>query len=60
MENEYENEQLMVCHESAQALYRIGAIGSARMREFDEMCLVHDSKIKLDTVHERKPALAEA
>jgi DNA-binding transcriptional regulator YiaG len=39
MADKYEKEQLKVCHDSARALYRIGAIDAARMREFDEMCL---------------------
>ena len=42
MKKKYQSEQLMVCHEEAQALYEIGAIDVTRMREFDEMCLVPD------------------
>jgi putative transcriptional regulator len=42
MKKKYQSEQLMVCHESAQALYEIGAITEAEMRKFDEDCLVHE------------------
>jgi DNA-binding transcriptional regulator YiaG len=40
MEKKYQSEQLMVCHMEAEALYKIGAIDAARMREYDEGCLV--------------------
>jgi putative transcriptional regulator len=40
MKKKYQSEQLMACHESAQALYEIGAITDAQMREYDEDCLV--------------------
>jgi putative transcriptional regulator len=40
MKKKYQSKQLAACHESAQALYEIGAITEAQMREFDEECLV--------------------
>jgi DNA-binding transcriptional regulator YiaG len=40
MKKKYQSEQLMVCHQDAEALYQIGAITEAEMREFDEDCLV--------------------
>jgi putative transcriptional regulator len=40
MEKKYESEQLMVIHDMAKSLYKIGAIDSAKMREFDADCLV--------------------
>jgi DNA-binding transcriptional regulator YiaG len=40
MAKKYQSEQLMVCHQDAEALYRIGAISEAEMRQFDEDCLV--------------------
>jgi putative transcriptional regulator len=63
MKNKYESEQLIVCHESAQALYRIGAIDSDKMREFDEMCIVPEvapsqRMVKDLAKREREPALA--
>jgi hypothetical protein len=29
----------MVCHQDAEAMYRLGFISDDRMKEFDEMCL---------------------
>jgi hypothetical protein len=40
MNKEYENEVLMVCHQSAESLLRMGIIDADEMREFDEGCLV--------------------
>jgi DNA-binding transcriptional regulator YiaG len=40
MKKKYQSEQLMVCHQDAEALYQIGAITEAQMREFDKECLV--------------------
>jgi hypothetical protein len=44
MTKKYQSEQLMVCHQDAEALYRIGAINDAEMRKFDEDCLVSEPK----------------
>ena len=44
MEKKYQSEQLMVCHMEAESLYKIGAIDAARMREYDEGCLVPQEK----------------
>jgi DNA-binding transcriptional regulator YiaG len=40
MKKKYQSEQLMICHQDAEALYQIGAITAAQMREFDKECLV--------------------
>jgi DNA-binding transcriptional regulator YiaG len=40
MEKKYQSEQLMVIHDMAKSLYKIGAIDNAKMREFDADCLV--------------------
>ena len=42
MERKYQSEALMVNHQSAESLFRLGEITEAEMREFDEMCLVHE------------------
>jgi DNA-binding transcriptional regulator YiaG len=42
MNKKYQSEQLMVCHETAQALHEIGAITDAEMKEYDDDCLVHE------------------
>jgi DNA-binding transcriptional regulator YiaG len=40
MKKKYESEALMVCHQSAESLLRMGIIDADEMREFDEGCLV--------------------
>ncbi|MDR1072520.1 MAG: hypothetical protein LBL45_02445 [Treponema sp.] len=42
MNRKYQSEQLMVIHESAQTLYKIGVIDGSKMKEFDEACLVEE------------------
>jgi putative transcriptional regulator len=49
MKKKYQSEQLMACHETAQALFEIGAITKAQMREFDEDCLVPDPAPKANS-----------
>jgi DNA-binding transcriptional regulator YiaG len=44
MTKKYQSEQLMICHQDAEALYQIGAISEAEMREFDKECLVPEPK----------------
>jgi len=40
----YESEALMVIHQDAEGLHRLGIISDAEMREFDEDCLVMKPK----------------
>ncbi|MFP3089481.1 XRE family transcriptional regulator [Treponema sp. TIM-1] len=40
----YKSEIFEVIHQEAAANFEIGAISAARMREYDEMCLVQESK----------------
>jgi DNA-binding transcriptional regulator YiaG len=40
VEKKYQSEQLMVIHDMAKSLYKIGAIDNTKMREFDTDCLV--------------------
>jgi len=42
MKKKYQSEALMVNHQSAESLFRLGEISEAEMREFDEMCLVKE------------------
>ena len=42
MGKKYQSEALMVNHQSAESLFRLGEISEAEMREFDEMCLVQE------------------
>jgi len=46
MEKKYQSEALMVSHQSAESLFRLGEISESEMREFDEMCLVHEPEEK--------------
>jgi DNA-binding transcriptional regulator YiaG len=43
MAKKYQSEQLMVIHETATALFEIGAIDETTMREFDKDCLVSET-----------------
>jgi len=38
----YESEALMVIHQQAEGLHRLGIISDAEMKEYDEGCLVHE------------------
>ncbi|MDR2471391.1 MAG: hypothetical protein LBD09_04710 [Treponema sp.] len=40
MKKKYQSELLMILHQDAESLYRIGALTGTEMREFDEDCLV--------------------
>ena len=40
----YKSDIFEMIHENATANFEIGAISEARMREYDEMCLVHESE----------------
>ena len=42
MKKKYQSEALMVSHQSAESLFRLGEISEAEMKEFDEMCFVHE------------------
>jgi putative transcriptional regulator len=39
----YKDDIAMTCHETATALFEIGAIDEAVMREFDKDCLVQEA-----------------
>jgi len=55
MNKRYESEALMVSHQSAESLFRLGVITEDELREFDDMCLVGKSKAE----EVEKPATAE-
>ena len=44
MEKKYVSEALMVSHQSAEGLFRLGIIDADEMREFDNLCLVKKPK----------------
>jgi len=44
MEKKYYSEASEAVHESAQGLFKVGAITRDRMKEFDEMCLAQKPK----------------
>ena len=45
----YKSEIYEVVHQDAVANFEVGAISEAKMREFDEMCLVQESEIARET-----------
>jgi len=45
----YKSEIFEVVHQDATEMFKIGAISEARMREFDEMCLIHEPEITNET-----------
>jgi DNA-binding transcriptional regulator YiaG len=57
MKKKYQSDQLMVCHQDAEALYQIGAITEAQMQEFDQECLIPEPAPKTGTVR-KAPAPA--
>ena len=40
----YQSEALMVVHQDAEGMHRLGIISDAEMKEFDEGCLVQEPK----------------
>ena len=51
----YKSNILEMIHENAMANYEIGAISEAKMREYDEMCLVKEP----ETEYTPKPSILE-
>jgi DNA-binding transcriptional regulator YiaG len=58
----YYSEALMVTHQMAESLHRIGAIDDVEMGEFDDDCLIPDTEIdmKISIGHKKKPVPAGA
>jgi DNA-binding transcriptional regulator YiaG len=46
MKRKYQSEILGVVHQDAEAMYAVGAISEAKMKEYDEDCLVLEPAIK--------------
>ena len=51
----YKSDAYEAIHEDAMANFEVGAISAARMREYDEMCLVQEP----ETAYEKNPATTE-
>jgi DNA-binding transcriptional regulator YiaG len=49
MKKKYQSEALMVCHQDAEGMHRLGIIDDAQMREFDEDCLVPETTPSVTT-----------
>jgi DNA-binding transcriptional regulator YiaG len=45
----YQSEALMVLHQDAEGLHRLGIISDAEMREYDEGCLLKEPKTAYET-----------
>jgi DNA-binding transcriptional regulator YiaG len=41
----YRSEALMVIHQDAQGLYRLGVISNNEMKEYDKECLVQEAEV---------------
>jgi putative transcriptional regulator len=56
----YKSEIYEVIHQDAVANFEVGAISAARMREYDEMCLVREpAKETAETTEYISPVTAE-
>ena len=44
MKRKYEHEAFQVIHEDMIGMHELGIISDARMREYDEMCLVQEDE----------------
>jgi len=55
----YGSEALMVSHQDAEGLHRLGIISDAEMREFDELCLIPDDEVPEEAEAPAKPLKAE-
>ena len=44
MKRRYEHEAFQVIHEDMIGMHELGIISDARMREFDEMCLIQEDE----------------
>jgi DNA-binding transcriptional regulator YiaG len=60
VKKKYQSEALMVCHQDAVGLHRLGLIDDAKMREFDEGCLVPEPSPKADTQQSPVPAYTQS
>jgi DNA-binding transcriptional regulator YiaG len=49
VKKEFESEALMVCHQSAESLFRLGIIDADEMKEFDKGCLVREPETGYET-----------
>jgi DNA-binding transcriptional regulator YiaG len=49
MGKKYESEALQVIHEDMKGMHELGIISDARMREFDEMCLIQEPETVQET-----------
>ena len=56
MKKKYQSEALMVSHQSAESLFRLGIISEAEMKEFDDMCFVEE-KPEIDNTVEKTTVL---
>ncbi|MDR0322436.1 MAG: hypothetical protein LBI28_13120 [Treponema sp.] len=53
----YKSDAFEAIHEDAVSMYEIGAISEERMKEYDEMCLVKESKPNYKTKKSGEPSV---
>ena len=56
MKKKYASDILKVLHEDAEGLHQLGLIDDAKMREYDEGCLVHEAYMAAETRTSRNKA----
>jgi DNA-binding transcriptional regulator YiaG len=56
MKKKYYSEALMVIHQDAAGSHQLGIIDDARMREYDEGCLVPEPKVPKVIIKHQKAA----
>ena len=54
MSRKYQSEALMVSHQSAEGLYKLGIIDEFEMEEIDEMCLAEEESEKRPVKQHRR------
>jgi DNA-binding transcriptional regulator YiaG len=52
MKRKYQSEILGVIHQDAEAMYTVGAISEAKMKEYDQDCLVPEPTPKASAVQQ--------
>jgi DNA-binding transcriptional regulator YiaG len=56
MDKNYRSDILRAVHEGAVAMYEVGGISDARMKEYDKMCLAPHIAHSVDKAHRTRPA----
>jgi DNA-binding transcriptional regulator YiaG len=58
VKKKYQSEISMIVHQDAEGMHQLGIIDDARMREFDEMCLIQEPDQALKSTPRQAPTPA--